>query len=665
MASTAAILAREALARGRKPRVGRLPDTELPRAVQRQYLRELLEVLRKAKRLVEAELLPELAQLVAEAVRPQAPGDSLVADRAADGVQRIIERVRMTWARSVGPSEFIHIVERAGWNVANVNRLKSQRQFKALLGIDLATNVPGLADLMAGWARENASLIKSIPERYFDEVEQLTLRNIRSGTRAGALAEQIQERWDVGESRAALIARDQTAKLNGDITEHRQTAAGITEYIWRTSKDDLVRPSHASLEGQVLSWKSPPVVDLKSGRTAHPGQDYQCRCTAEPVLPGINDAPKPRIAPKARATPARLVPAAVPDEYKRHPLAPSGRFSVDRLKVAFPRGFEGRLTRDQQVAVRREVNSLLAEEGMVERGILANVLLDKRRALLADIKTAAPADAPRLREQVAQIDDHLLSRGLHGYEGRDGEQLGTLGVLRRDSRMSGLRGQHGSISGEIELAPNILRGVVEFARTPAAERTADMVGSMRTLVHETTHGHSPIHPLVYDGVGKRIEEATTELAAQHLTEKLAPGWSFTSSGLGDRVAEGSYGSWVQATIRAVQDGLGVTPEKAKGLARAASVAMRRHAGPLITNEKDYARLFVQQLPGMKTKAAQAERSAGVALDVQIARHRAAGEVQAAERLELDRHSRLATARGRVLDDIAGRLIRELRSAGYR
>lgn len=54
-----------------------------------------------------------------------------------------------------------------------------------------------------------------------------------------------------------------------------------THYIWRTRGDDKVRPSHAANNGRVFSWNDPP-------ETGHPGEDYGCPCTAEPLLPSVD-----------------------------------------------------------------------------------------------------------------------------------------------------------------------------------------------------------------------------------------------------------------------------------------------------------------------------------------------------------------------------------------
>jgi Phage Mu protein F like protein/Colicin E5 ribonuclease domain len=48
-----------------------------------------------------------------------------------------------------------------------------------------------------------------------------------------------------------------------------------THYIWRTRGDNKVRASHAANNGKIFAWESPP-------STGHPGEDYGCRCWAEP-----------------------------------------------------------------------------------------------------------------------------------------------------------------------------------------------------------------------------------------------------------------------------------------------------------------------------------------------------------------------------------------------
>jgi predicted chitinase len=72
---------------------------------------------------------------------------------------------------------------------------------------------------------------------------------------------------------SAIIAR-YSEILNGLFqTEGLQ----IESYVWRSRDDARVRSTHAEYDDQTFSWSDPP-----SG--GHPGQGWNCRCTAEPII---------------------------------------------------------------------------------------------------------------------------------------------------------------------------------------------------------------------------------------------------------------------------------------------------------------------------------------------------------------------------------------------
>jgi Phage Mu protein F like protein len=56
-----------------------------------------------------------------------------------------------------------------------------------------------------------------------------------------------------------------------------------THYFWRTRGDNKVRAAHAANNGRIFSWDNPPV-------TGHPGEDFGCRCWAEPYGPRLIEA---------------------------------------------------------------------------------------------------------------------------------------------------------------------------------------------------------------------------------------------------------------------------------------------------------------------------------------------------------------------------------------
>lgn len=623
MSSTAAILAREVLAK-RRPLRKRLPSTELPRVIDRAYLREMLVLLRKAKDLVDVELVPQLEAILRD-INPHTTTDSLVTD--SERLEYTIERIKMSFGRAVSAEDFAAIVRRAGWRTVDVNRLKTKAQLKVLFGVDVIANEPGLEQALRVFTRENVGLIKSVSDRYFTEIESSVIRNARAGIRADLLARDVGERFGVAQSRAALIARDQTNKLSGDLTKTRQTALGISEYIWRTAKDDLVRPGHAVLEGQVCSWKDPPIVDAKSGRRAHPGGDIQCRCTAEPVLPGVNE-PRPRnVAVKERASSSRFLPAGVPSWYAKHLVAPAGRFSEDRILAAFPSGFSEtsrRLSAGQQVVVRRELNNLMSAEGMIERTLVAQGAAKEIEAIIAETKTTKdPIRQAVLAAKQRDLEQMLLSRGqsIEGLGRLDGSAAAKISVSSSETQALAYAATHSSVSGKITVSPRHFKGFVDFFRTAPEKRTAGMVDGLHTMIHETVHGHSPMVPHVYQGVGAKLEEATTEMAAQFLAEKVATGWTYTySADTAGQVIRGAYSLWVGATIRAVSETFDVPIQKAKDLARAASIAMRR-GSDLIRTIDAYAHHYARQFPQLRRKVAAAERTAELDFKVKLERTR--------------------------------------------
>ena len=162
---------------------------------------------------------------------------------------------------------------------------------------DVQRYMPGLknTDLflggqIAGWRRENVGLISSMTDDMLEKIGNLL--EDYDGTRVEDTATALEDTFGLTRARAELIARDQVLKLNADMNQQAQTNAGVDKYRWSTSQDGSVRddpkgkgdPNHAILEGTIHSWDDPPVTCERTGDTNHPGQDYQCRCLAIPVL---------------------------------------------------------------------------------------------------------------------------------------------------------------------------------------------------------------------------------------------------------------------------------------------------------------------------------------------------------------------------------------------
>jgi hypothetical protein len=71
---------------------------------------------------------------------------------------------------------------------------------------------------------------------------------------------------------------DLASKADGRRAETHPT----THYVWRTQGDARVRASHRANDGKIFAWDDPPP-------TGHPGEDYGCRCRAEPYAPDATE----------------------------------------------------------------------------------------------------------------------------------------------------------------------------------------------------------------------------------------------------------------------------------------------------------------------------------------------------------------------------------------
>ena len=264
-----------AAARARRP--AKLPPIEAPPAAVASYTAALVALNRE----LDAAIVRELAPLD---VRVDA------ADRDAPSytpaqVARVRSRLLGFVERLIASQGLARIVGTVADRTVTRTRSQWFAQVKAL-GIDLSTDVDTAAAIKV-FRRENVRLIRSMLTYKVQQVHRV-LREAGSGTRVETIAKRIRETTDASPAKAALLARDQVLKLNAQVAADRHKAAGITEYVWRSSRDERVRKRHKQLDGTRQKYAEPPVVDERTGRRANPGEDYCCRCTAEPVIPGFD-----------------------------------------------------------------------------------------------------------------------------------------------------------------------------------------------------------------------------------------------------------------------------------------------------------------------------------------------------------------------------------------
>ncbi len=275
----------------RKLRRRRMPRSRSPRSQRIAYATALRDLARACAQVVRDVVFPDLPKIVAEAARFK--HDSVRADALHDTLETTIGATRFRLGRLVTDDNAKQIATKAAKNVNDFNKADINRQLKAVIGIEL-TAEPTIDAYLPVFIRENVKLIKSIPDALLDQVDGIISRGVRQGLRQEEIASQLEERFGVSESKAEGIARDQVGKLNGQLTEIRQTNIGATKYTWRCSLDERVRgnpdglypkadPSHWDREGKVYSWDDPP-------EGGHPGEAPLCRCGAELVVEDVLEA---------------------------------------------------------------------------------------------------------------------------------------------------------------------------------------------------------------------------------------------------------------------------------------------------------------------------------------------------------------------------------------
>lgn len=188
-----------------------------------------------------------------------------------------LEAVRLEVDQAYTPEELKKLARLTGKSVEEWNAAQMSGQLRGIVEIDIFGSEPWLAREMGAFVVQNVSLITSVETEYLSQVERVIATSVRAGFRVEEIAQELEERYDVSKSRAALIARDQVGKFNGQLTEARQKDLGIEKYIRRGVGDARERESHLVLNNRTFSWDDPPEV-------GHPGEDFQCRCWAEPDL---------------------------------------------------------------------------------------------------------------------------------------------------------------------------------------------------------------------------------------------------------------------------------------------------------------------------------------------------------------------------------------------
>ena len=165
--------------------------------------------------------------------------------------------------------------------MATWHRERLIKTFRSALGVSIRPFLldATVAAFMTGKVRDNVDLIKTIPERAHDGLERRLGDLLETEPfNQQALTRVLRDEFKSSGYNLRRITRDQTSKMTGQLTQLRHQQLGIQGYIWVTSEDERVRPTHQFNNGRAFRWDAPP------GETGHPGHDVLCRCVPRAIV---------------------------------------------------------------------------------------------------------------------------------------------------------------------------------------------------------------------------------------------------------------------------------------------------------------------------------------------------------------------------------------------
>lgn len=174
---------------------------------------------------------------------------------------------------------------------------KTEKKFQD--SVKNITIAPSLTDhqrarIASEYSQNMQLYIQEFTEKEIKELRVQVQKVAFEGQRYEGLAKTIQKSYGVSQNKAKFLARQETSLLMTKYKQTRYQDAGSNEYKWvcrKHPKDTSpnqhtpgnVRYYHGLNDGKTFSWSEGAPINEK-GERKNPGQDYNCYCTAVPIV---------------------------------------------------------------------------------------------------------------------------------------------------------------------------------------------------------------------------------------------------------------------------------------------------------------------------------------------------------------------------------------------
>lgn len=246
-----------------------VPGVKPPLSVEMSYRKDLMPVLNQTQKQLEERVYPLI--------------DTYTKKFFTDTTQKeIFDQINaISKSMSFSLSTYAEQITKDFTKKANdENKKRLYDSFKKSFGVNLKSLIKdeNIQEPINTAISENVALIKTIPDEHLWRVKDALKQGFSEGSSAIDIRKLLRkDAFDISERRVRLIARDQTSKLNGELTKTRAVEVGGEEYIWMGRNDSLERKTHKENNNKKFRWDTPP-------QTGHPGADFQCRCWAKLII---------------------------------------------------------------------------------------------------------------------------------------------------------------------------------------------------------------------------------------------------------------------------------------------------------------------------------------------------------------------------------------------
>lgn len=205
----------------------------------------------------------------------------------ADDLSAVLRAIR---SLATGNIPGLSFVRNIGDSIRSAIDGNWQKAINQAIGVNVALPGTDMSANIDAWAEENTALITNLTQSYLSKITTAVNSGFRDGLSWRDISKNIRAETGVAKRRADLIARDQVATMNMQVTKQRAADLEIKQFVWRTMEDQRVRgnpsgrypkakPSHYARNGKTYNWS-----DGAGARDTFPGQAINCRCFAMNVI---------------------------------------------------------------------------------------------------------------------------------------------------------------------------------------------------------------------------------------------------------------------------------------------------------------------------------------------------------------------------------------------